>query len=509
MTKTVAVLGLDGLSWNYLDKLFNNGVMPYTRSLLERGFKTDLECIPPVTSPSWTSIMTGVNPGKHGIFGFFMYDKITWKQILISANHVEHPRIHEMLSMNGIKSIVFNPIPDYPLIPASNTIQISNLFFTPKPVSYPAEAYKKFFGGEDPKKYTEDLTCNYLKDYIHVIELYEEAIDKAVNEEHSLLWVNLNIPDSLFHRCPKILETSDVIIEERKIFEKVDKIIKSLRESHDSLVIVSDHGYAMYNKLVSVNDILVKHRLASGTTERKFYEVGDYGMTKGLTKLKSSKRIYVHPKLYSLVRKLHLSRVARLALNVISEILGRRIEVKTSMWVDPDNSLAFLPDHYAFGVYLKDKSVKEEVKNVLRMYSDALIVEDPENVYHGPYVGRAADVVVFPNFFEGYWLVGSYIVGSPILDAWLSAHFPIGVLAIHSDYPLPENPPEKLPNYAVATIVLSLLEQPLPKSRDKVEYVEETFAGKLPEKNYLSRWLLRKKIRILKRDLSRSALKTS
>ena len=127
MKKKAAVIGLDGLSWNYLDKLINNGVMPYTKALLNKAFKTELECIPPVTPPSWTSIMTGVNPGKHGIFGFFTYDKSTWKQILTSAYHVGYPRIHEMLSMNGAKSIIFNPMPDYPIIPARNTIQISNL----------------------------------------------------------------------------------------------------------------------------------------------------------------------------------------------------------------------------------------------------------------------------------------------------------------------------------------------------------------------------------------------
>jgi len=203
LKKKAAVIGLDGLSWNYLDKLINNGVMPYTKALLNKAFKTELECIPPVTPPSWTSIMTGVNPGKHGIFGFFTYDKSTWKQVLTSAHHVGYPRIHEMLSMNGAKSIIFNPMPDYPIIPARNTIQISNLFFTPKPVSYPPEAYKKVFGEENPKEAKKDATCNYLNSYIHVIELYEEAVDKAINEDHTLLWINLNIPDSLFHRCPK------------------------------------------------------------------------------------------------------------------------------------------------------------------------------------------------------------------------------------------------------------------------------------------------------------------
>ena len=124
---------------------------------------------------------------------------------LISASDVKHPRIYEILSMNGVKSIVFSPIPDYPLIPASNTIQVSNLFFTPKPVSYPLNAYSEFFGDENPNDYTNNLTCGVVEEYARVLQIYEESVEKVINKPHTLLWVTLNIPDLLFHRCPKYL----------------------------------------------------------------------------------------------------------------------------------------------------------------------------------------------------------------------------------------------------------------------------------------------------------------
>ena len=95
-------------------------------------------------------------------------------------------------------------------------------------------------------------------------------------------------------------------------------------------------------------------------------------------------------------------------------------------------------------------------------------------------------------------MAGSQLTGAPILNAWLSAHPPKGILAVGSDADLPEETPEKLPNYSVTTIALSLMEEPLPKSRDKVEFVKEHFTKGLPEKDYLSRWVLAERVRKLK-----------
>ncbi|MCS7385805.1 MAG: alkaline phosphatase family protein [archaeon GB-1867-005] len=132
---------------------------------------------------------------------------------------------------------------------------------------------------------------------------------------------------------PKIIETDELLPSERRIFREVDKLIKSLRETHENLVIVSDHGYATYNKLISVNDILIKHKLANATKINKISEISDYKKPKRHAKPKSTKIIDVNPKIYSLIRKLHLSRITRSTLNIISTIVGRKIRVKTSRWV--------------------------------------------------------------------------------------------------------------------------------------------------------------------------------
>lgn len=65
------MLGLDGGSWNVFDHLFGQGAMPNFQKLLKEGVRGTLEStMPPITPVAWTSLMTGVNPGKHGIFAF-------------------------------------------------------------------------------------------------------------------------------------------------------------------------------------------------------------------------------------------------------------------------------------------------------------------------------------------------------------------------------------------------------------------------------------------------------
>jgi len=47
--RSVAVLGLDGMPWSYLKKLFNYGAMPYTKHLVQKSFNAVLEAYPPST----------------------------------------------------------------------------------------------------------------------------------------------------------------------------------------------------------------------------------------------------------------------------------------------------------------------------------------------------------------------------------------------------------------------------------------------------------------------------
>ena len=67
----VLLIGLDGADWNIMDPLINAGRLPNLGRLVRAGARGRLHSITPMLSPViWTSIATGVSPGRHGIIDF-------------------------------------------------------------------------------------------------------------------------------------------------------------------------------------------------------------------------------------------------------------------------------------------------------------------------------------------------------------------------------------------------------------------------------------------------------
>jgi predicted AlkP superfamily phosphohydrolase/phosphomutase len=69
------LIGLDGGTFDVVDPLLARGEMPHLAALIRRGVRARLlSTIPPATSTAWPSILTGLNPGGHGIFSWTLRD---------------------------------------------------------------------------------------------------------------------------------------------------------------------------------------------------------------------------------------------------------------------------------------------------------------------------------------------------------------------------------------------------------------------------------------------------
>jgi len=67
----VICIGLDGGTFDLIEPWMEAGYLPALREIAEQGVSARLRSvILPFTPQAWTSFMTGVNPGIHGIFGF-------------------------------------------------------------------------------------------------------------------------------------------------------------------------------------------------------------------------------------------------------------------------------------------------------------------------------------------------------------------------------------------------------------------------------------------------------
>lgn len=75
----VIVIGIDGFDPQVAEALMIKGKLPNFTKIKQAGFYSPLTTTNPAQSPvAWSSIATGVNPGKHGIFDFIHRDPATY-----------------------------------------------------------------------------------------------------------------------------------------------------------------------------------------------------------------------------------------------------------------------------------------------------------------------------------------------------------------------------------------------------------------------------------------------
>ena len=67
----IAIIGLDGATFKIVMPLAKAGALPNLQRLMSiGGWGTLRSTLHPLSPPAWASFMTGMNPGKHGIFDF-------------------------------------------------------------------------------------------------------------------------------------------------------------------------------------------------------------------------------------------------------------------------------------------------------------------------------------------------------------------------------------------------------------------------------------------------------
>lgn len=110
MSVKTLLIGLDGATFDVLDPLMGQGVMPFLKSFLSQGCRANLRTIvPPLTPPAWTSLMTGRTPGQHGVFDFFRMESSSSQHIrFFNSNDVQCDTIWTLASRHGLRATSLN-----------------------------------------------------------------------------------------------------------------------------------------------------------------------------------------------------------------------------------------------------------------------------------------------------------------------------------------------------------------------------------------------------------------
>ena len=276
----VLLLGLDGVGFPMLEPAFAAGHMPHYKSLLDRSASGVLtSTIPPYTPPGWTSIFTGVNPGKHGIFGFTL-GNAQRNEGLVRLDKVKAPAIWNAANADGKKIGLFNIPMTYPPPPVdgwaiSGMLTPESGGVTPDGFTFPeglAREISSLVGD-----YEIDIEVDYDQDWrsTEIIERLSRNLAIKRKALHHLLETQgdipilfgvLEAPDRLMHVHYKYIDPQHehynrpeaAPIRERAwhFFDEMDDVIADMLAwaGSDAYVItMSDHGFQGKDKGVNMN----------------------------------------------------------------------------------------------------------------------------------------------------------------------------------------------------------------------------------------------------------------
>ncbi|AEK73092.1 type I phosphodiesterase/nucleotide pyrophosphatase [Thermococcus sp. 4557] len=327
-----------------------------------------ISTIPPYTPPSWTSIITGVNPAKHGIIG---WQKVNMKDNrigLFNSKDVKYPRLSEILNKANLRSVLINLPMTYPFTgikQKDNTIIVSD-WAAPEQAIYPQkleERYKEYL--IDPPhewaKYGKKEYPRRVEEYTETrLNLYYDLLERT---DWSLYFIVFSETDWFSHIFPQILYEKDVHLVS-PTFKHILKFIETAKSVADFLFIVSDHGFEVKNKIFYVNSALAEN---------------------GFIRYSKSKAIFFN----------HIKN--RIPKKILNNIVRRTKVSASSLSYITQSADAFMVEPANWGIYVKDKSKINEIKKVLSKYDEILDVIEVSRIYHGNYLNRMPNLFVIPK----------------------------------------------------------------------------------------------------------------
>ena len=267
--KTVLV-GIDGASFTLLKELMDCGVMPELKHIVEDGIFTRMNApIPDNSAVSWSSIMTGANPGTHGIFGFT--ELIPETYTLRFPNFLNLQANPFWLQNPDKKYIIINLPFTYPA-QCLNGILISG-FVSPdlERAVYPSGFFKvlkenNYRIDADHKRLYESRDF-FVDDLFRVFRARTQLYRKLFEtEDWDVFMIVFTGSDRLGHYFIDAYQDnnepyySKFIEYYSSIDQQISWICRQLK-TDDTLVMMSDHGMDRIRTEVNINTVLKQHNL--------------------------------------------------------------------------------------------------------------------------------------------------------------------------------------------------------------------------------------------------------
>jgi len=263
--KRLVIIGLDGIPYRLIKELAEDGTLPHIAHLMGRGtFREMASSIPEVSSVAWSSIITGVNPAVHGIFGFTELAPGSYRLTFPNFAHLKAPPFWQK---NPDRTYVIMNVPSTYPAASLNGVMISGFVALDlEKATYPPTMVSvlKDLGYRidvDSQKAHQSLEL-FLKD----LDLTLKSRIKA----YRYLWDNISWDtfmltftgtDRLAHFLWEAYEDpghrhhKDFLGHLVQIDEVIGEISSKMKED-EPLILLSDHGFERVESNVYINALL-------------------------------------------------------------------------------------------------------------------------------------------------------------------------------------------------------------------------------------------------------------
>ncbi|MER3446965.1 MAG: hypothetical protein C4291_09030 [Candidatus Dadabacteria bacterium] len=436
--KSLFILGIDGGTFDVVLPMIRNGELPTLNRLMKEGVYGELNStLPPMTPPAWSSFATGLNPGKHGVYDFTERVPGTYSVRFVNASMRHGKNIWTIASEFGkrvaVMAVPFTYPPD-----RVNGVMISGIDAPggaksdPRVIMYPPHLYDELIKNvgpyiitSSPVKYIYGGDMKLALD--RILEAVERKGDTAkylIQKDNWDLFIMVfgetdlvghhfwkyHDPNSPFYERT-LPEINDAV---RTVYGTIDRKIGemlSLFPNDASVMVVSDHGFGGNGDVViHLNRVLEE----MGFLRFKGFASAEY------------------------ISALILDRVKKMGLKLTPQIMRRElikkqrggIVNKMESWlrfslIDWSQTLAYSEETPYFPliwINLKGREPKGIVSpgaEYERVREDIIrrlaALKDPftgtpvvkaaykrEEIYTGPYVEKAPDIIIDWNNPNGY-----------------------------------------------------------------------------------------------------------
>lgn len=428
------LVGIDAGCLPVFRELFEEGRLPALRSLVEDGFAAPMESqIPPWTPSAWPSLYTGVNPGKHGVYGFVSNEGYDWR--VVTADDVREYTLWELLDRHGLTSVVVNAPVTFPP-PAIDGAVLPGFIGPEDPECHPPgllDEVREAIGEYRlyPAYHTEDeaFTRDQKRsEYVDLVRMRGEAFSYLAGKyDPQFGFVQFQRPDTVFH------EFGGDRGMVRAVYEATDRAIARVLEDcdPDRVFVASDHGMGRYDGAdFHVNDHLREEGYVTATKggkgmpgwrpirdslrEGEVTESWEPSLFERLAAGAASVGLTAR-RVQSALERVHLA-------ETVGHYLPDNVSRTSAEQVDFAESVAYLRARTELGVRInlegrepdgvvppsEYESVRSELIESLRSVTAPCgepvfeRVAPREAFFEGPYVEDAADVIVVPNGFDHF-----------------------------------------------------------------------------------------------------------